>query len=169
MTIQSFDVVTGSIAGAGYANNFIVYVRIYGTELTTAQIANIYNSGNGAVYTGVANQGGTAISAWALNEGSGTEALNKGSYNTSGTIKNNIAWVDAVKTLNDTNTIQVYYNIDNKGWVRAGDINATTNYEEYPIYINRTGKRIQFRFATTGLDFTIREYTLVGTAVKKDR
>ena len=83
-------------------------------------------------------------------------------------------WMDNV-TVYRTNEFQagdyigVYYSIDDAGWVYAGEMDVSANYKEQEFYINRTGKRIQFKFAGRGGNFKIREYSIMTPEVEDDR
>jgi hypothetical protein len=65
--------------------------------------------------------------------------------------------------------VGVYYNIDEAGWVFAGEMAVTDDFKEKTFFINKTGKRIRFKFAGRGGNFQIREFQIREADIENDR
>ena len=71
--------------------------------------------------------------------------------------------------LYQTGGLSVYYDIDDSGWIPTRGFLLTNQYEERPVYINATGRRIKFKFTGYGSDFKIREYKIMEPEIEDDR
>ena len=141
----TFDVVAGTPTGNPYVS--------LGGDTTTNLAIN------------VAGLIGSSYSATLIPTGANTQLRFWGD---GGIITDNVT-VTEVFPFNDGDYIGVYYNIDDAGWVYAGAMNVTDDYKEQPFYINRTGKRIKFKFAGRGGNFQIREYQIMEPGIEDDR
>lgn len=131
-------------------------IRIYnGVALSALQVSNIYNSGIGVrvkengfskitsngFYASCDDGSGTTVTGRKIT--SGTWSAHNGSF-TSG----DLTWVS--------------------GGVPFNSQQLTSDYEEYTYYINRTSKRIQFRFQGRE-DLEIREFKVLKPQVLGNR
>lgn len=147
---------TGELYTSTASTGSLDDIRVYkGVALSALQVSNIYNAGIGVrvkengfgkitsngFYASCDDGSGTTVSGRKLS--SGTWSNHNGSF-TSG----DLTWVE--------------------GGVPFNSQQLTSDYEEYTFYINRTSKRIQFRFRGREY-FDIREFKIIEPQILGDR
>ena len=140
----------------GYFDGALDDIRIYkGTALTAAQVSDIYYYSNGwkvneAEFSAITSNG------WYSNCDDGSGLALTGRLLTAGT------WTAHNGLLTSADL-----------WAAGGiplhciDLDST-DFEEYTRYINRTSKRIQYRFRSKD-DFQLREYKILNPHIESDR
>jgi hypothetical protein len=159
---NSGDFIVGFVAANPKFPGGIDDVRFYDRALTQAEAEYIYNSGDGSKGTDATSP----LMSLDFDEGTGTTTTDS-IAGLVGTFTGSPAWTSGGTS--STNAVRCYYDIDDGGWVLAGKKAFGSSYTEHTFYINRTGKRIRFKFVGSGSDFKIREYKIMEPEIEDDR
>jgi hypothetical protein len=142
--------------------------------ITSSEAKAMYGKGQGAKYTGTISEGGAADFVLKLDEGDGTTVRESISDVTTFTIDGSVAdwdgdmvWTDC--SLATTGALEVFYDIDDGGWIHTGHVPGSRDYKETPLYINKSGKRLKLKFSGSACNHKVREFQIIGTQPKDDR
>ena len=113
------------VSSGGYLNGQIDEVLIFNRSLSSSEVADLYNNGNGLyAETSIAPFNNGLVTGYHFDEGSGTTAYDITGRN-NGTLVNGPTWVDGKISHNLTSTTEILGTIGLMPWVSATNFIST--------------------------------------------